>query len=158
MILWFKHNIKKYCYNTNINDLNLKVMKSINAVFCLLLFVWMSACTNRSSPSEVALNSCEAWCSGDVEGYFDYINVTKEERKDLEGFSRVKAAPLMEKYESKGGVAKVEVIEEEMSDDGMSCEIDVMITFKDGSTEKEDVDLDKVNGRWYVHNPFGNEK
>lgn len=132
-------------------------MKSTKFIFSFLLLACLVACSNRSSPSQVAVVSTEAFVNGDLDQYFEYMSVTEEERKDLEALLRIKGGTFREKYEAKGGLENVEVISEEMSEDGMSCEVTVEILFKDGSIEEESVDLVNIDGDWYMPNPMGNK-
>ena len=129
-------------------------MKSIRIIYCLLL-ACLFACSGKSSPSDIAVESTEAWVNGDTEEYFEYMSITEEERKDLEAFMHLKGDDLIKKYKDRGGIENIEVIREDMSKDEKNCRVTVEITFKDGSREKENVKLENIDDNWYVINPLG---
>ncbi len=129
-------------------------MKSIKAIFSLLLLALMFACSNGPSPTEVAVASSEAWANGDMDEYFEYMVVTDEERATLERLFNLKGQSIAEKNKARGGAENIEVISEEMTDGEMICKVVVEITFKDGTTKTEDVMLENIDDEWYLLNPL----
>ena len=49
-----------------------------------------------------------------------------------------KAAP---QFEEKGGIVKVEALNETISEDGKSAEVELKLTYGDGTEETENVDM-----------------
>ncbi len=130
-------------------------MKSINAVFCLLLFAWLFGCTDRSSPTYIATKSAEAWCGGDVDEYLECMYITDdEEGEELDAIYRKKIGKEVEEYEANGGVVDIEAVEEEISEDGKYGGVGFDITFRNGEKmEGATILLENIDGEWYVYNP-----
>ena len=52
--------------------------------------------------------------------------------------------------EAKGGVDKIEIIDEQISEDGLSAVVAATITYVDGSVDKEFCDVIYQDDKWIV--------
>ncbi len=132
-------------------------MKSINAVFCLLLFAWMFGCTDRSSPTYIATKSTEALCKGNVDEYLDYMYITNDDERDrLESRFSDGIDNVVAECEAKGGVVELEIFDEELSEDGRYYEVEFDAIFGNGEKVEciHGATLENIDGQWYVYNPL----
>jgi len=53
-----------------------------------------------------------------------------------------------ENVEKKGGLKKIEIVEETVDEDGISGEVDLKIIYGNGDEEKRNFDTKKINGKW----------
>lgn len=80
-----------------------------------------------------------------------YVNgkgekLSEEEAKKIEGMIGMGA----KNYEKKGGLDKVVIDEEKINEDGSSAKVNFTIHYKNGKTEKDKMNLIKVDGKWMM--------
>lgn len=136
-------------------------MKKIN--FCLILtgtlfaFV-LTSCGGggggiiSKTPSDVvktALNNLKAKDYPGVIKYYvrkDGIAFTKEDTQKFNGLCTWATS----EYEKKQGLKDVQIVEEKISDDGMTATVKYKLLFNNGSDTEDKVNLKKVNGDWFM--------
>lgn len=74
----------------------------------------------------------------------DGEKLSEDEAKKVEGMIGMGS----KEYEEKGGLDKVTIEEEEISEDGNSAKVKYTIHFKNGETDDEKVSLFKFEGNW----------
>ena len=52
--------------------------------------------------------------------------------------------------EKKDGIKKITIHEEKIAEDGLSARVKYTIEFGDGSTDKENAKLKKIDGKWFM--------
>ena len=86
-----------------------------------------------------------------VDGIYYGEDATKE---DISESNTMLKAMLTEKgqesIKEKGGVKSIEIVSEEISDDGKSAEVVLKQTYGNGDTEDTDFDMVLVKGKWMI--------
>ena len=122
--------------------------------FSLFVFAlgFLTACSS-GSPAQAAKKYAEYMESGDYDKFVDGIafsdTATEEEVKQQK---EMILALLQEKgqksMEEKGGLKKVEIISETISEDGNTAKVILKQTYGNGDTEDANYDMTKKDGRW----------
>jgi len=116
------------------------------ALFPLLL----NSCSTPT-PSETVEDMLQQIGKGNVEKSVDYLatgeeGLTEEERQKLEGlYSQTKSV-----MDEKGGVKNVEILQEEIAEDGQSAVVSAKITYGDGSSQEMQQKMIMEDGKWKV--------
>ncbi|MDR2953793.1 MAG: DUF4878 domain-containing protein [Prevotella sp.] len=115
---------------------------------CLFLF---SSCSS-SGPGEEAKKYINYLAKGDFEKFADGIayedTASKEEIQAAKAMMAGMGEKAKKTIEASGGVKGVEVVSEDISEDGNSAEVVLKVTYGDGSTKDSDVDMVKKDGKW----------
>jgi hypothetical protein len=131
-------------------------MKKMNYLVLALLMLGLTiSCTNQSSPGKAAKRYMEYAAKGDfekfVDGFYFGEEVSKEEIKEGKAMmvslvgEKVKPA-----FDKKGGLKSVEVVSETLSDDGKSAEAVLKLTYGNGETDEDTIDMILVDGKWLM--------
>ena len=107
----------------------------------------------QDSPEDVALNAIKALISGNdkkISEYFALDEVTKSQGEQSAIKSKLKetSQELQEKIAKNGGLKDILVLNSTDEDDGIVVEINML--FNNQKSEKSQVKLEKINGRWAV--------
>ena len=107
----------------------------------------------QDSPEDVALNAIKALISGNdkkLSEYFALDEVTKSQGEQSAIKSKLKetSQELQEKIANNGGLKDILVLNSTDEDDGIVVEINML--FNNQKSEKSQVKLEKINGRWAV--------
>jgi hypothetical protein len=116
------------------------------------LFILSFACSGYpSSPGETAKRFTENFASGDIEGAIDMIaamdQAKPEEKEKLTAFLKKAHTDIEERHQ---GVKSVEILEEEITDQGNRATVRLKINYNDGKSDEDTYRLVKVEGRWKV--------
>ena len=121
---------------------------------CVLAGV-MTSCSS-SSPRSVAEKSLDCIMNEDYRGYFDCVYFPEDKKQEKEGYiSMVEEKAQKSKESGKATSSKkitsYKFISEEINEEtGVAKEV-FEVTYDDGSTKQETVDLKKEeDGKWYV--------
>jgi len=114
-----------------------------------------SCSSGSSSPGKAAKQYAEYMAKGDYDKFVNGIafdeDATKEEIE--EGKTMVKSL-LTEKMkpalEEKGGMKSIEVLSEDISDDGNSADVELKYTYGNGETEENEFNMVLVKGKWMM--------
>lgn len=107
----------------------------------------------QDSPEDVALNAIKALISGNdkkLSEYFALDEVTKSQGEQSAIKSKLKetSQELQEKIAKNGGLKDILVLNSTDEDDGIVVEINMF--FNNQNSEKSQVKLEKIDGRWAV--------
>ena len=107
----------------------------------------------QDSPEDVALNAIKALISGNdkkLSEYFALDEVTKSQGEQSAIKSKLKetSQELQEKIAKNGGLKDILVLNSTDEDDGIVVEINML--FNNQKSEKSQVKLEKIDGRWAV--------
>ena len=107
----------------------------------------------QESPEDVALNAIKALISGNdkkLSEYFALDEVTKSQGEQSAIKSKLKetSQELQEKIDKNGGLKDILVLNSTDEDDGIVVEINML--FNNQKSEKSQVKLEKIDGRWAV--------
>lgn len=128
-----------------------------NSIFVVMkqffnIVVWVFAlsvvgCAADRSPRSLAKHFYKAIAGGEYDKALSYI--TLDEEIDLELYHAI-MEKVSTSIEAKGGVEKIEIIDEQIAEDGMSAVVASAITYADGSVDKEYCDLKFKNEKWVI--------
>ncbi|MBQ8458069.1 MAG: DUF4878 domain-containing protein [Prevotella sp.] len=126
-------------------------MKKVLSVVlvCLVAAVVMSCSSN--SPRDIAEQAMKCMQKKDVRGYMDYVYFSEKDQPQKEGYVKM----IEEKVNKNADVSKeidsFKFVEEKIDEEaGIAKEI-FDITYKDGSTKQEAIDMMRdENGKWWV--------
>ncbi len=127
-------------------------MKKLVALFAVVAAFFAVSCGGSDSPGDVAIEVYELVADGKYEKALDKFYVAdpaaKEEFKSsMLSICEEKMKPQME---AKGGIEKIELVSEEISEDGKSARVTTKITYGDGTSEDERTKMVNVDGEWLV--------
>lgn len=127
-------------------------MKKLVALFAVVAAFFAVSCGGPSTPGAAAVEAYELMAAGKYEKLVDKFYVANPEDKAefdsmILSLCKEKVEPQMK---AKGGIDKVELVSEELSEDGNSARVTTKVYYGDG-TEKEDrTNMVKVDGEWLV--------
>lgn len=131
----------------------MKHLKLVSVLLLTVVLFCVSSCGNSSAPSDTLKTAYDLMKSKDFEKVIKlYVNrdgekFSEEEAKKLEGFIGMSAK---KEFDSKEGLKNIVIDEEIIEDDGLSANIKYTVHFKNGDTDKEEVKLIKIDGKWYI--------
>lgn len=121
----------------------------ILSVFMAFVFNFCSS-TGGNSPGKAVIKLYETMKNKEFDKTAkmyvtkDGEQLSEDEAKKVEGMIGMGS----KEYEEKGGLDKVIIEEEEISEDGNSAKVHFTIHFKNGETDEETLHLNKFNGNW----------
>lgn len=127
----------------------MKILKT----FALISLLFAFACkggAGSSSPGDVYKDAIMKLADGKYEEVMDMMadeddeEMTSEEREKTMGIFGMANATI----QSKGGIKSIEILNEEISEDGNKASIDYKMTFGNGEVNEDDNELIKVDGKW----------
>lgn len=130
-------------------------MKKISKVSMFVaVFAFMALITSCSgggnSPADVSKSFIKNIEKGNVNAAVKMLegaeNGTDEEIQKMEAFFSESSKEL----ESKGGVKKIEVISETISDDGMKADVVLNVTYGNGEEDESTTKLKNIDGDWKI--------
>lgn len=125
-------------------------MKKFAYLFVIgLVGVVLNAC-GSSEPKDIAVSFIKDMASGNGESLISYFDVPKEQgaKEILDGKLKMAADNEAKNAKSKGGIDKIEVLNENITED--KAFVEITITYKDGTQERDSVRFKKVDGNWKI--------
>lgn len=124
--------------------------KTFRLMALAIVAMVFAACGSKTSSPEAATEAfLKTYQKGDYAALIDQMYfkqvLTEEERNEFVEIFQAKDAPEVEK---KGGVASYELGEVIMAEDGQKAVVKYTITYGDGSSKPDDLDLVLVDGEW----------
>ncbi|MDR1975144.1 MAG: DUF4878 domain-containing protein [Bacteroidales bacterium] len=126
-------------------------MKKLSLVATVLLsvvFIFSSCNCGVSTPRKLTEDILKAEQAGEYEKavklWLDSGNITKLEGEEITELAK----KLEESINEKGGFDKYEITGEKINDSAGTATIEATIFFKNGTTEQEKYDFEKIDGVW----------
>lgn len=114
----------------------------------VMALVLATACT-PDSPGAAAKKYSEYLKSGDYDKFVDGISFKEQETADhkaaLVSMLKEKAS---KEFDKKGGIKDIEIISEEISEDGATAKVVLKQTYGNGESDEGNYDMVKENGKW----------
>lgn len=114
----------------------------------VMALMLMTSCT-PSTPGAAAKKYSEYLKSGDYDKFVDGIAYKEEQTADqkviLEAMLKEKAS---EEFAKKGGIKDIEIISEEISEDGNTAKVVLKQTYGNGESDEGNYDMVKKDGKW----------
>ena len=117
------------------------------SIACLALFSCQPKKEQAPSPAEIVSASFDAAKSKDYESFVDYFFFSEEDRADLLNFL---SAYATDSYEARAGIDSVEIVSENVSEDGNFAKVETTVRYCDGTSETSDSDLLLLDGNWFI--------
>lgn len=124
--------------------------------FSLPLALGLSACatiTPEQSQDALIQRFYALVAAGDFDACIALVsarNISSEQLASFEYKLRRLLAGAKGMIDSKGGLAKVEVVERKMSEEEQVIKLRVLVSYRDGSTRRERINLVQEEGVWKV--------
>ena len=127
-------------------------MKKLAYLSMMLVAMFIMAACSDDKPSDAFKSYITAFQNGDYEKFVDGINFTNVEPENMSESKEGFTAMVKEKGENlskqKGGIKDVEILSEEISEDGNTAVIKYKEIYGDGSEEEKEGKMIKVDGKW----------
>ena len=128
-------------------------MRAFKLAFIAAVAAFLVACGGGNEPKSVATDFEKALIAGDTKKLAPMLYMSEQERKEygefIEGKLLQMSAMVKSQVEKKGGLDKIEFVEEQITED--KATVVLKIHFKDGSNKDERVPLRKdEKGKWKV--------
>lgn len=129
-------------------------MKRLIALFAGIVAMLAVSCSLiKATPSDVAVDIYELIGEGKYDVVVEKFYIDETDPAQAEKLRSYITSILSEKIApqiaEKGGLAKVEAINEVLSKDGKSAKVDVKLTYNDGSEDTNNVDMVYTeSGEW----------
>lgn len=113
----------------------------------------MVSCT-PSTPGTALKNYMSALSDKDYEKFIDGCNISEADSEKAKEIREGLIAMIQEKgsktIEKKGGLKEVEIVSEEMAEDGNSAIVTYKQHYGDGSVKEDTQKMIKVDGKWLM--------
>ncbi len=123
-------------------------MKRMMYGLLALVAIIVMACSSNT-PGGAALKYYNDVKNGNYEAYVEGIAFKEEiTAEDKEQFVTLMKEKADKEYKKKEGISKVEMLSEEMAEDGQTATVTMKITYGNGETEESDVAMVLKDGAW----------
>ena len=123
-------------------------MKRMMYGLLALVAIIVMACSSNT-PGGAALKYYNDVKNGNYEAYVDGIAFKEEiTPKDKEQFIALMKEKADKEYKKKEGISNVEMLSEEVAEDGQTATVTMKITYGNGETEESDVAMVLKDGVW----------
>lgn len=123
-------------------------MKRMMYGLLALVAIIVMACSSNT-PGGAALKYYNDVKNGNYEAYVDGIAFKEEiTAEDKEQFVTLMKEKADKEYKKKEGISKVEMLSEEVEEDGQTATVTMKITYGNGETEESDVAMVLKDGVW----------
>ena len=113
-----------------------------------LVAIIVMACSSNT-PGGAALKYYNDVKNGNYEAYVEGIAFKEEiTAEDKEQFVTLMKEKADKEYKKKEGISKVEMLSEEIAEDGQTATVTMKITYGNGETEEPDVAMVLKDGAW----------
>ena len=128
------------------------MMKQLIRLGLMLVAVLAMVSCTPSTPGAALKNYMSALSDKDYEKFIDGCNISeadkaKEIREGLIAMIQEKGSKTIEK---KGGLKEIEIVSEEMTEDGNSAIVTYKQHYGDGSVKEDTQKMIKVDGKWLM--------
>ena len=130
------------------------MMKQLIRLGLMLVAVLAMVSCTPSTPGAALKNYMSAISDKDYEKFIDVCNISeadsdkaKEIREGLIAMIQEKGSKTIEK---KGGLKEIEIVSEEMTEDGNSAIVTYKQHYGDGSVKEDTQKMIKVDGKWLM--------
>lgn len=119
------------------------------SILFVAMFTMFVSCT-PNTPTGVAEKSISYLQSKDYKAYVNLMDMSKVDPDMVDQQKSMMISSLQSSKKSKYNktITSYKTTEEVVSEDGKSADVKIEITYEDGSTRNESVDLVNVDGKW----------
>lgn len=117
--------------------------------FIIFTIVLMGMCLvscSKPTPASITADCIEYVKNGDYAAYANTFDATDAEKQELQEMFEKKGKAIMEKQQ---GIASYEIVEEKISEDGLTAVVNAKITYGNGEVDENNkFNFVKVNDEW----------
>ncbi len=125
-------------------------MQKMTYGLLVLIAIMVTACSSNT-PSGAALKYYNYVKDGNYEKYVEGIafkeGATAEDKAQVVALMKDKAD---KEYKKKEGISNVEVVSEEMAEDGRTATVKMKVTYGNGEIEESDANMILIDGTWMM--------
>ena len=115
----------------------------------------MAACSSSSSPGDAMKKYSNYLIKGDYEKFVDGLafdeSVGAEKMKEQkDGLVSMLRDKVGKEYEKMGGLKSIEILSEEISEDGNTATVKIKQTYGNGETQEGTQSMVKRDGKWLM--------
>ena len=130
------------------------MMKQLIRLGLMLVAVLAMVSCTPSTPGAALKNYMSALSDKDYEKFIDGCNISETDSDKAKGIREGLIAMIQEKgsktIEKKGGLKEIEIVSEEMAEDGNSAIVTYKQHYGDGSVKEDTQKMIKVDGKWLM--------
>ena len=130
------------------------MMKQLIRLGLMLVAVLAMVSCTPSTPGAALKNYMSALSDKDYEKFIDGCNISETDSDKAEEIREGLIAMIQEKgsktIEKKGGLKEIEIVSEEMAEDGNSAIVTYKQHYGDGSVKEDTQKMIKVDGKWLM--------
>ena len=124
------------------------------SLMVMTIFV-MAACSSPSGPGDAMKKYCNDLVKGNYEKFVDGIalgeNITGDElQKQKDGLVSMLKEKVSKEYEKMGGLKSIDILSEEISEDGNTATVKIKQTYGNGETQEGTQSMVKRDGKWLM--------
>ncbi|MBD7959649.1 MULTISPECIES: DUF4878 domain-containing protein [Comamonas] len=113
----------------------------------------LTACLGGSAPIDVIRDFYMAVAAGNADKATQYLalqQVSADEMRLVKAKVEMMVAQGKSVVDANNGLAKIDMLQEDMAADGNSAKVKVQVTFKNDKTKNESFTLLKEDGHWKI--------
>ena len=110
----------------------------------------MAACSSSSSPGDAMKKYSNYLIKGDYEKFVDDSETADKLKEQKAGFVALLRDKVGKEYEKMGGLKSIEILSEEISEDGNTATVKIKQTYGNGETQEGTQSMVKRDGKWLM--------
>lgn len=115
----------------------------------------MAACSSSNNPGDALKKYGQYLQNGDYENFveglaFDSNQDAGKVKEQKEALVSILKEKVSKEYEKKGGIKDIEILSEQITEDGNTAVVKTRYTYGNGETEEEEQQMVKKDGKWLM--------
>lgn len=125
------------------------------SVMVMAMFVMASCSSSPSTPSDALKKYSQYLQSGDYEKFveglaFDESQEAAKVKEAKEQLASMLKEKVSKEYDKKGGIKDIEILSEQIAEDGNTAVVKTKYTYGNGETEESEQQMVKKDGKWLM--------
>lgn len=115
----------------------------------------MAACSSSNNPGDALKKYGQYLQNGNYENFveglaFDSNQDAGKVKEQKEALVSILKEKVSKEYEKKGGIKDIEILSEQIAEDGNTAVVKTRYTYGNGETEEEEQQMVKKDGKWLM--------
>lgn len=125
------------------------------SLMVMAMFVMAACSSSPSTPGDALKKYSEYLQKGDYEKFVDGLAFDESQdaakiKEQKEALISMLKEKISKEYEKKGGIKDIEIISEQIAEDGNTAVVKTKYTYGNGETEEGDQQMVKKDGKWLM--------
>lgn len=130
-------------------NLSIVVSLMISSLLFIICSCSTSSSTSSGTPGDITKNLWKYIEKNDFDAILKMMDTGgKEMDEDYKGKLQALVEASSKEIENKGGIKSMEVVNEDIDEEGKTAEVELKITYGNGDIHNERANLVNVNGKW----------